>query len=60
MPVIRNLMEGFGREGSLEGIRMSGCLHLTTETANLARVLVCQVVLTLSSVPATHGVRRMM
>jgi adenosylhomocysteinase len=40
MPVIRSLMERFGRERPLEGIRMSGCLHITTETANLARVLV--------------------
>ena len=40
MPVMQNLMERFTRERSLEGIRMSGCLHITTETANLARVLV--------------------
>lgn len=40
MPVIRSIMERFGRERPLEGIRMSGCLHITTETANLARVLV--------------------
>lgn len=40
MPVIRMLMEQFARERPLEGIRMSGCLHITTETANLARVLV--------------------
>ncbi len=40
MPVLRNLMERFTRERPLEGIHMSGCLHITTETANLARVLV--------------------
>ncbi len=40
MPVMQSLMERFARERSLEGIRMSGCLHITTETANLARVLV--------------------
>ena len=40
MPVMQNLMESFARERPLEGIRMSGCLHITTETANLARVLV--------------------
>jgi len=34
MPVLRGLMERF-----LEGIRMSGCLHITTETANLALAL---------------------
>lgn len=39
MPVIRSLCERFARERPLDGIRMSGCLHITTETANLARVL---------------------
>ncbi|KPK36260.1 MAG: adenosylhomocysteinase [Nitrospira bacterium SG8_35_1] len=40
MPVIRNLMERFAREKPLEGVCMSGCLHITTETANLTRVLI--------------------
>ena len=40
MPVLRILLEQFARERPLAGIRMSGCLHITTETANLARVLV--------------------
>lgn len=40
MPVMQNLMERFSQERPLTGIRMSGCLHITTETANLARVLV--------------------
>ncbi|MBE9504019.1 MAG: adenosylhomocysteinase, partial [Proteobacteria bacterium] len=40
MPVIRGLMKRFERERPLEGVRMSGCLHITTETANLARVLI--------------------
>jgi adenosylhomocysteinase len=40
MPVLRSLMDRFSTERPLEGIRMSGCLHITTETANLARVLV--------------------
>jgi len=40
MPLMRILMEQFSREKPLKGIRMSGCLHITTETANLARVLV--------------------
>lgn len=40
MPVMRSLMERFARERPLEGINISGCLHITTETANLARVLV--------------------
>jgi adenosylhomocysteinase len=39
MPVLRILMERFTREKPLAGVRMSGCLHITTETANLARVL---------------------
>ncbi|TKB27418.1 adenosylhomocysteinase [Desulfopila sp. IMCC35006] len=39
MPVMRHLLERFERQRPLEGIRMSGCLHITTETANLARVL---------------------
>lgn len=39
MPVLRQLHERFGAERPLEGLRVSGCLHITTETANLARVL---------------------
>jgi hypothetical protein len=40
MPVLRSLMDRFCTERPLAGIRMSGCLHITTETANLARILV--------------------
>ncbi len=39
MPVLRGLEGRLGRERPLEGIRISACLHITTETANLARVL---------------------
>ena len=39
MPILRQLMELFSRNKPLTGIRLSGCLHITTETANLARVL---------------------
>lgn len=39
MPVIRGLMQRLEKERPLQGIRMSGCLHITTETANLARTL---------------------
>ena len=39
MPVLRGLAERFGRERPLQGLRLSGCLHITTETANLARTL---------------------
>lgn len=39
MPVLRQLTARFGTSRPLAGIRISGCLHITTETANLARAL---------------------
>ncbi len=39
MPVLRELGQRFGQQRPLTGIRISGCLHITTETANLARTL---------------------
>jgi adenosylhomocysteinase len=39
MPVLRELNSRFSRERPLAGVRLSGCLHITTETANLARTL---------------------
>ncbi|MGB2582894.1 MAG: adenosylhomocysteinase, partial [Dehalococcoidia bacterium] len=36
MPVLRLIGERFAREKPLKGIRISACLHITTETANLA------------------------
>lgn len=39
MPVLAGLMQGLEKSRPLEGIRISGCLHITTETANLARCL---------------------
>ena len=39
MPVLRSLITRFKQHRPLEGVRISGCLHITTETANLARVL---------------------
>jgi adenosylhomocysteinase len=39
MPVLRGLAERFSRDRPLRGLRLSGCLHITTETANLARTL---------------------
>ena len=39
MPVLRLIRERFGREKPLKGIRMTSCLHVTTETANLAITL---------------------
>src|SRR5579859_2338931 len=39
MPVLRQLRERFAKEKPLRGIRISACLHVTTETANLMRTL---------------------
>jgi adenosylhomocysteinase len=39
MPVLRLIRERFEKEKPLKGLRMSACLHVTTETANLARTL---------------------
>ncbi len=40
MPVLRAIRERFEAEKPLAGLRMSACLHVTAETANLARTLV--------------------
>jgi adenosylhomocysteinase len=40
MPVLRSIAEQFEKDKPLKGVRMSGCLHITTETANLAHTLV--------------------
>jgi adenosylhomocysteinase len=39
MPVLRLIRDRFAKERPLNGIRMSACLHVTTETANLAQTL---------------------
>src|SRR5258708_20773293 len=39
MPVLAQVRDRFAAEKPLDGIRMSGCLHITTETANLALAL---------------------
>ena len=39
MPVLRLIRERFERERPLDGLRISACLHVTSETANLARTL---------------------
>src|SRR5215831_9724650 len=39
MPVLAAIRERFAREQPLAGHRISACLHVTTETANLARTL---------------------
>jgi adenosylhomocysteinase len=40
MPVLRSIRERFAAERPLAGQRLAACLHVTTETANLARTLV--------------------
>jgi len=39
MPVVRQIRERFAREKPLNGLRISACLHVTTETANLMLAL---------------------
>ncbi len=39
MPVLRLIRERFERERPLEGLRLSACLHVTSETANLMSTL---------------------
>jgi len=39
MPVLRTIRSRFAKERPLKGIRIAACLHVTTETANLARTL---------------------
>ena len=39
MPVLRQIRQRFTQDQPLKGVRMSGCLHITTETANLAITL---------------------
>ena len=39
MPVLRLIRERFEKEMPLQDIRIAACLHVTTETANLARTL---------------------
>ena len=39
MPVLRLIRERFAKEQPLRGIRISACLHVTTETANLMNTL---------------------
>src|SRR5262245_62090919 len=39
MPVLARIRERFAKDKPLQGMRMSACLHVTAETANLARTL---------------------
>jgi len=57
MPVLRSILKRFQNEKPLEGVRLSACLHVTTETANLARTLVAggaDLVLTASNPLSTQ------
>jgi adenosylhomocysteinase len=57
MPVLRSISERFKKEKPLKGMRMSACLHVTAETANLMRVLQeggADVVLTASNPLSTQ------
>ncbi|MFZ2852800.1 MAG: adenosylhomocysteinase [Rhodocyclaceae bacterium] len=39
MPVLQSLYRQFAQQRPLDGLRISACLHVTTETANLVRTL---------------------
>ena len=39
MPVLRQIRARFAKQRPLRGVRIAACLHVTTETANLARTL---------------------
>jgi adenosylhomocysteinase len=39
MPVLARIRERFEKDKPLSGVRLSACLHVTAETANLARTL---------------------
>jgi adenosylhomocysteinase len=39
MPVLRKIRERFAKDLPLKGLKMSACLHITCETANLLRTL---------------------
>jgi adenosylhomocysteinase len=57
MPVLRLIRERFIIEKPLKGVRLSACLHVTSETASLARTLVAggaDLVLTASNPLSTQ------
>ncbi|MGC8780225.1 MAG: adenosylhomocysteinase [Anaerolineae bacterium] len=57
MPVLDLIEQRFAREQPLKGVRISACLHVTSETANLMRVLQAggaDVVLTASNPLSTQ------
>jgi adenosylhomocysteinase len=57
MPVLDQIEQRFAKERPLDGVRISACLHVTSETANLMRVLQtggADVVLTASNPLSTQ------
>lgn len=57
MPVLRTIIDRFKKERPLEGVRVSACLHVTSETANLMYALQvggAEVVLTASNPLSTQ------
>jgi len=57
MPVLRTILVRFKKEKPLKGLRLSACLHVTTETGNLMHVLQeggADVVLTASNPLSTQ------
>jgi len=57
MPVLRLIRERFAKERPLQGVRLSACLHVTAETANLMKTLQAggaDVVLTASNPLSTQ------
>jgi len=57
MPVLRLIRERFAKERPLKDVRISACLHVTTETANLMKTLHdggAEVVLTASNPLSTQ------
>lgn len=57
MPVLRQIKDRFEKEKPFKGIRMSACLHVTAETANLMKTLQAggaDVVLTASNPLSTQ------
>ena len=39
MPVLKSIKDRFSKEKPLKGVKISGCLHITAETANLVEAL---------------------
>lgn len=57
MPVLQDIKEKFSKEKPLKGVRISACLHVTSETANLMETLKqggAQVALTASNPLSTQ------